>query len=316
MKGKRSATEQKIRILREADGGKSSVEVSKEHNIAEVTFDRWKRQFGQLDVNEAKRMKELERENAALKKMRADSLLKNRVLEAVNAKKWCARNTSDGWPPSSWKATCAPGEPRAGACDWRGRRFSIGCGRPTAERTGLVTRLHELSRKYPRYGFRRIAVKLRREGCKVGRKQVQKLRRAEGLRVPPPRRYVAGRGESTGLPTQAGPSWSRVDVGLQRGRHGPRRCPAHAHRPRRIHEGDARAAPGAPDRSAGGDRTGAGGDRRPRRAAVHPLRQRPGVHRQRTPALAGGAENKNHLHHPGEPLGERLRRIVPLPFSR
>ena len=64
MKGKRPATEQKIRILREADGGKSIVEVCKEHNISEVTFDRWKRQFGQLDVNEAKRMKELERENA------------------------------------------------------------------------------------------------------------------------------------------------------------------------------------------------------------------------------------------------------------
>jgi putative transposase len=88
MKGKRHSTEQKIRILREADGGKNIVEVCKEHNISEVTFHRWKRQFGQLDVNEAKRMKELERENAELKKMLADSLLKNRVLEAVNAKKW------------------------------------------------------------------------------------------------------------------------------------------------------------------------------------------------------------------------------------
>ncbi|MSU66818.1 MAG: IS3 family transposase, partial [Opitutus sp.] len=64
MKGKRHATEQKIRIFGEADGGKSIVEVGKEHNISEVTFHRWKRQFGQLDVNEAKRMKELERENA------------------------------------------------------------------------------------------------------------------------------------------------------------------------------------------------------------------------------------------------------------
>ena len=88
MKGKRHSTEQKIRILRDADGGKNIVEVCKEHNISEVTFHRWKRQFGQLDVNEAKRMKELERENAELKKMLADVLLKNRVLEAVNAKKW------------------------------------------------------------------------------------------------------------------------------------------------------------------------------------------------------------------------------------
>ena len=74
---------------------------------------------------------------------------------------------------------------------------------PPAERTRWVTRLPELSRQYPRYGFRRIAVKLRGEGYKVGRKQVQKLRRAEGLRVPPPRRYIPRRGESTGLPTQA-----------------------------------------------------------------------------------------------------------------
>jgi len=88
MKGKRHTTEQKIHILREADSGKSIVEVSREHNISEVTFHRWKKQFGQLDVNEAKRLKELERENAELKKMLADALLQNRVLEAVNAKKW------------------------------------------------------------------------------------------------------------------------------------------------------------------------------------------------------------------------------------
>ena len=41
-----------------------------------------------MDINEAKRLKDLERENGELKKMLADSLLKNRVLEAINAKKW------------------------------------------------------------------------------------------------------------------------------------------------------------------------------------------------------------------------------------
>ena len=41
-----------------------------------------------MDINEAKRLKELERESNELKKMLADSLLKNRVLEAINAKKW------------------------------------------------------------------------------------------------------------------------------------------------------------------------------------------------------------------------------------
>jgi len=88
MKGKRHTTEEKIRILREADSGRSIIEVCKDRNISEVTFHRWKREFGLMDINEAKRLKELERENGELKKMLADSLLKNRVLEAINAKKW------------------------------------------------------------------------------------------------------------------------------------------------------------------------------------------------------------------------------------
>jgi len=88
MKGKRHTTEQKIHILREADSGRNIKEVCKDRNISEVTFHRWKREFGMMDINEAKRLKELERENGELKKMLADSLLKNRVLEAINAKKW------------------------------------------------------------------------------------------------------------------------------------------------------------------------------------------------------------------------------------
>ena len=63
------------------------MEICKEKNISEQTFHRWKRQFGMMEVNEAKRLKELERENTELKKMLADSLLENRVLRFVNEKK-------------------------------------------------------------------------------------------------------------------------------------------------------------------------------------------------------------------------------------
>jgi putative transposase len=88
MKGKRHTTEEKIRILRQGDGGgKAITEVCRDHNISEVTFHRWKKQFGQMEVNEAKRLKELERENGELKKMLAEALLKNRVLEFVCEKK-------------------------------------------------------------------------------------------------------------------------------------------------------------------------------------------------------------------------------------
>jgi putative transposase len=88
MKGKRYTTEDKIRILRAADRGEKSIQdLCREENISEVSFHRWKRQFGQMEINEARRLKELERENSELKKMLAESLLKNRVLEAVCEKK-------------------------------------------------------------------------------------------------------------------------------------------------------------------------------------------------------------------------------------
>ena len=74
MKGKRFSTEEKVRILREVDAGKSVVEVCREKNISDVTYHRWRQQFGHLDLNEAKRLKELEKENTELKKMLAEAM--------------------------------------------------------------------------------------------------------------------------------------------------------------------------------------------------------------------------------------------------
>ena len=88
MKQKRHTTEEIIRILREADSGKSIESVCRAHNIAAASFYRWKRKFGGMELKDARKCRELEKENGELKKMLADSLLKIRVLEAVNAKKW------------------------------------------------------------------------------------------------------------------------------------------------------------------------------------------------------------------------------------
>jgi putative transposase len=88
MKGKRYTTEEKVRILREADAGEQSiVDICREKNISDVTFHRWKRRFGHMDLNEAKRLKELERENTELKKMLADAMLAKKVLEYALEKK-------------------------------------------------------------------------------------------------------------------------------------------------------------------------------------------------------------------------------------
>ena len=74
---------------------------------------------------------------------------------------------------------------------------------PTPTQQRLAKRLRVLSEKHPRYGYRRIAALLRQEGWDVGKRHIQRLRRADGLRVPPTKRRLVRRGVSTGLPTKA-----------------------------------------------------------------------------------------------------------------
>jgi putative transposase len=88
MKGKTHSTEDIIRILRQADGGQTGPSVCREHNLSEQTFYRWKKKYGDMNRLDAKRLKELKKGNAELKKMLAESMLKNRVLKEVNSKKW------------------------------------------------------------------------------------------------------------------------------------------------------------------------------------------------------------------------------------
>jgi len=88
MKQKQHSTEEIIRILREAEEDQTVEDVCREHNISQATFHRWKRKYGDMDLADAKRLKELEKENGELKKLLAESMLKIRVLEEVNSKKW------------------------------------------------------------------------------------------------------------------------------------------------------------------------------------------------------------------------------------
>ena len=88
MKRKRHTTEEKIRILREAEvAGRTIQDVCRERKITEQTFHRWKREFGMLEVNQAKQLKELQKENARLKRMLADELLGKELLKEALEKK-------------------------------------------------------------------------------------------------------------------------------------------------------------------------------------------------------------------------------------
>lgn len=88
MKQKRHTTEEIIRILREAESGKGVENVCREHNVTATSFYRWRRKYGGMELQDARRYRELEKENGELKKIVADQMLKIRVLEEVNSKKW------------------------------------------------------------------------------------------------------------------------------------------------------------------------------------------------------------------------------------
>ena len=88
MKAKRHTSEEIIKILRKGESGQSAAEVCREANITSVTYYRWKKKYGGMELRDVRRLRELERENSELKKIVADQLLNIRVLEAVNAKKW------------------------------------------------------------------------------------------------------------------------------------------------------------------------------------------------------------------------------------
>ena len=87
MKGKRRTIEEKVRILRKADGDKTVLQVCDEHNISEQTFYRWKKEMGLMDIRQAKRLKELEIENRRLKKIVAEQVLGMEILQEAIEKK-------------------------------------------------------------------------------------------------------------------------------------------------------------------------------------------------------------------------------------
>jgi putative transposase len=88
MTRKRFSEEQIIRILHEAETLDKVREVCLQHNIAEQTLYRWRRQLGGLEVSDAQRLRTLERENAALKRLVGELTLDNRMLKDVLGKNW------------------------------------------------------------------------------------------------------------------------------------------------------------------------------------------------------------------------------------
>jgi len=88
MKGKKYSAEQVVSKLREADvligKGQTVADVCRQLQITDVTYYRWRKEYGGLSIDQAKRLKELEAENIKLRKVIADLSIDNAILKEAS----------------------------------------------------------------------------------------------------------------------------------------------------------------------------------------------------------------------------------------
>ena len=97
MKRARFTEHQIIGVLKEHEAGAKTADLARKHGVSEATLYNWRAKYGGMDVSEAKRLKQLEDENAKLKKLLAEQMLDAAALRELLSKRWWG-------PPSSAKA--------------------------------------------------------------------------------------------------------------------------------------------------------------------------------------------------------------------
>lgn len=88
MKKSKFTEAQILKVLKTQEEGKKVSEICREYGISESTIYNWKSKYGGMSLSELQRVKELEAENARLKRLVADLSLDNQILKEVNSKKW------------------------------------------------------------------------------------------------------------------------------------------------------------------------------------------------------------------------------------
>ncbi|HKM83433.1 MAG TPA: IS3 family transposase [Candidatus Acidoferrum sp.] len=179
--------EQIVTMLRQIEvgiaNGKTTPQACKEAAITVQTFYRWRKEYGGLKMDQAKRLKELEKENGKLKRLVAELSLDKQILKDI----------AGGKLLSPERRRCAVEHAREEyevserrACrvvrQWRGTQRYLPLRRTDEDQ--LTQAILALAVKYGRYGYRRITVLLRDAGWPVGKDRVQRIWRREGLKVP------------------------------------------------------------------------------------------------------------------------------------
>ncbi|MCZ0729635.1 IS3 family transposase [Mycolicibacterium iranicum] len=191
-KRRRHTPDQIIRKLAEGNkllgSGQELAEVCRHLEVAESTWHRWVAQYGGMKANDAKRLKELEAENARLKKLVANQALDIDMLKEIgvgklltpNRKRRAATMLRERFGVSERRACTVVGLHRS--------TMRLAPTPMTTEEAELRAWLRRFSTDRPRWGWRRAAKMARRAGWKVNNKRIRRLWREEGLRVPQRRR--------------------------------------------------------------------------------------------------------------------------------
>ncbi|WP_448256081.1 IS3 family transposase [Microbacterium aurum] len=209
---KRHTPEQVVRKLGQADrmlaDGADVAAVCRELGVSEQTYYRWRNQYGGLKADDAKRLKELEKQNATLKRLLAEAELEKAALKELAGGK-----------------LLGPGRRRAAvahllrtlqmsermACRLAGlsrsayRRPLKGDTAADPDRA-LRDWLRAYAKKHPRWGYRRAYHDARGEGWVVNHKKIQRLWRDEDLRVPQRRRRKRIGSSTVDAPTADAPN--------------------------------------------------------------------------------------------------------------
>ena len=88
MKKSRYPESQIFQILKEAEAGIPVPELCRKYGMSNASFYKWRSKYGGMDVSHMRRLKELEQENARLKKMYAEEKLKAEIISEALEKKW------------------------------------------------------------------------------------------------------------------------------------------------------------------------------------------------------------------------------------
>ncbi|HFP8107935.1 TPA: IS3 family transposase, partial [Enterococcus faecium] len=224
---KRHTPEQVVRKLGQADrmlaDGQDVAAVCRELGVSEQTYYRWRNQYGGLKADDAKRLKELEKQNATLKRLLAEAELEKAALKELAGGKLLS--------PDRRRAAVDHLKRKLRVSERMACRL-VGLSRSAYRRPlkgdtvadpdrALREWLRAWAKDHPRYGYRRAYHDARAEGWVVNHKKIQRLWRDEGLRVPQRRRRKRVGSSTVDAPTADAPNvvWA-VDFQFDADEHG------------------------------------------------------------------------------------------------